>query len=213
MAMMIFDLTEATRRTLLKLAAAMGALVLTLGLAWPDESTAGIPTDQLRTTIDRVLMILRDPQLNSADAKEARRAELRKAIFPRFDFEEMAKRCLGSEWRRRTPSEQKEFVSLFTELLKDSYVGSIESYRSEKVLYRRESQDGDYAAVDTTVVTKRGEEFAIDYRLTIEGNQWKVYDVVIENVSIVNNFRSQFRHILGRSSFADLLEMIRDKVR
>lgn len=211
--MMIFSPTEVMRRTFLRFAAAMGALVLTAGLVLPDESAAGVPTDQLRVTVDRVLMILRDAKLNSVDAKEARRAELRKAIFPRFDFEEMAKRSLGSEWRRRTPSEQKEFVSLFTELLKDSYVESIESYRSEKVIYRRESQDGDYAEVGTTVITKRGEEFAIDYRLNIEGSEWKVYDVIIENVSIVNNYRSQFRRILGRSSFAELLQTIRDKVR
>ena len=211
--MMIFNPTEVIRRTFLRFAAAMGALVLTAGLVLPDESAAGVPTDQLRATVDRVLMILRDPRLNSVDAKEARRAELSKAIFPRFDFEEMAKRSLGSEWRRRTPSEQKEFVSLFTELLKDSYVESIESYRSEKVIYRRESQDGDYAEVGTTVITKRGEEFTIDYRLNIEESEWKVYDVIIENVSIVNNYRSQFRRILGRSSFAELLQTIRDKVR
>src|SRR3972149_1869014 len=128
-----------------KMTTAIRALVLTMALSLPNSIMAGVPTDQLRMTVDRVLAILNDPKLNAPSAKEARRAELRKTIFPRFDFEEMAKRSLGSEWRRRTPAEQKKFVDLFTELLKNSYVESIESYRGEKVLYRRESQDGDYA--------------------------------------------------------------------
>ena len=195
-----------------KFATIFSALVLTAGLAQPDDSTAGVPTDQIRITVDRVFTILKDPALISAGAKEARRSELRKAIFPRFDFEEMAKRSLGSEWRRRTPAEQEEFIRLFTELLKDSYVDSIESYRGNKVVYRRESQDGDYADVGTKVINERGEEFTIDYRLNLEGSEWKVYDVIIENISIVNNYRSQFRRILGRSSFAQLLQTIRDKV-
>jgi len=195
-----------------KFATIFSALVLTAGLAQPDDSTAGVPTDQIRVTVDRVLMILKDPALISAGAKEARRSELRKAIFPRFDFEEMAKRSLGSEWRRRTPAEQEEFIRLFTELLKDSYVDSIESYRGNKVVYRRESQDGDYADVGTKVINERGDEFTIDYRLNLQGSEWKVYDVIIENISIVNNYRSQFRRILGRSSFAQLLQTIRDKV-
>ena len=186
-------------------------LIVTVGLVQPGASSAGVPTDQIRVTVDRVLAILKDPALNSASAKEARRSELNKAILPRFDFEEMAKRSLGAEWRRRTATEQKEFIRLFTDLLKDSYVDSIESYRGDKVLYRRESQEGDYADVGTKVINERGEELTIDYRLNLDGSQWKVYDVVIENVSIVNNYRSQFARILSRSSFAALLQTIRDK--
>lgn len=195
-----------------KFATIFSALVLTAALARGVDSSAGVPTDQVRATVNRVLMILKDPALNSAGAKEARRAELSKAILPRFDFEEMAKRSLGAEWRRRTPAEQKEFVRLFTALLKDSYVDSIESYRGEKVVYRGESQDGDYADVGTKMIDKRGQEFAIDYRLNLEGTEWKVYDVIIENISIVNNYRSQFQRILSRSSFAELLRGISDKV-
>ena len=195
-----------------EIATFFSALVLTAGLGQPGDSTAGVPTDQIRATVDRVLMILKDPQLNSDDAKEARRTELSKAIFPRFDFEEMAKRSLGSEWRRRTASEQEEFIRLFTALLKDSYVDSIEFYRGDKIVYRRESQDGDYAYVGTKIINERGEQFAIDYRLNLEGSAWKGYDVIIENISIVNNYRSQFCRILGRSSFEELLQTIRDKV-
>lgn len=195
-----------------KFATIFSALVLTAALARGGDSSAGVPTDQVRATVNRVLMILKDPALNSAGAKEARRAELSKAILPRFDFEEMAKRSLGAEWRRRTPAEQKEFVRLFTALLKDSYVDSIESYRGEKVVYRGESQDGDYADVGTKMIDKRGQEFAIDYRLNLKGSEWKVYDVIIENISIVNNYRSQFQRILSGSSFAELLRRLSDKV-
>ena len=190
----------------------LGALILTLGLVQPGGTSAGVPTEQIRVTVDQVLRILKDPALNAASAKEARRSELTKAILPRFDFEEMAKRSLGAEWRRRTPAEQEEFIRLFTELLKNSYIESIESYRGEKVIYRSESQDGAYADVGTKVINDRGEEFTIDYRLNLEGSEWKVYDVIIENISIVNNYRSQFSRILGRSSFAELMRAIRDKV-
>jgi phospholipid transport system substrate-binding protein len=191
----------------------LSAMILTLVLLHTGAASAGVPTDQIRVTVDRVLMILKDPALNAAGAKEARRSELSKAILPRFDFEEMAKRSLGGEWRRRTPAEQEEFIRLFTELLKNSYIESIESYRGEKVIYRSESQDGAYADVGTRVINDRGEEFTIDYRLNREGSEWKVYDVIIENISIVNNYRSQFTRILGRSSFAALLQTIRDKIR
>ena len=191
----------------------LSEMILTLVLLHTRTASAGVPTDQIRVTVDRVLMILKDPALNAAGAKEARRSELSKAILPRFDFEEMAKRSLGAEWRRRTPAEQEEFIRLFTELLKNSYIESIESYRGEKVIYRSESQDGAYADVGTKVINDLGEEFSIDYRLNLEGSEWKVYDVIIENISIVNNYRSQFTRILGRSSFAALLQTIRDKIR
>jgi len=191
----------------------ISALVLTATLALATDTIAGAPTDQIRITVDRVLAILKDPDLNRPSAKEERRAELRKAIFPRFDFEEMAKRSLGAEWRRQPPAKQKEFVDLFTELLRNSYVESIESYRGSKVVYTRESQDGEYAEVGSKITDERGEEFAIDYRLKLQGSAWKVYDVIIENISIVNNYRSQFHRILGRSSFAELLQTIRDKIR
>lgn len=189
------------------------ALVAIITLIQPRAGGVGVPTDQMRITVDRVLTILKDPELDSASAKESRRSELRKAIFPRFDFEEMAKRSLGAEWRRRTPEEQKEFVRLFTELLKDSYVESIESYHGNKVIYRRENLDGAYAEVATIVVNAEDEQYTIDYRLNLDGDQWKVYDVIIENVSIVNNYRSQFNRILSRSSFAELLQTIREKTK
>jgi len=185
-------------------------LMITFALS--DAAMAGAPTDQVRATVDQVLAILKDPSLKSDAAKKDRRARLSKAILPRFDFEEMAKRSLGAEWRGRTAAEQKEFIRLLTDLLKDSYVTSIESYHGDKVVYGRESQDGRFAGVDTAVVAQKGEQFAISYRVHLVDGNWKIYDVVIENISIVNNFRSQFRRFLGRSSFEELLRAMRDKI-
>lgn len=196
----------------LSVVAILCSTALITGWTVPRLASAGAPTDQLRKTVDRVLEVLKDPALNAASAKAARRAELRKAIFPRFDFTEMAKRSLGSEWRRRTAAEQKEFIELFTELLRNSYVESIETYRGDKVAYTREAKDGQYAEVNTKITDHRGEQFSIDYRLTLRGGEWKVYDVIIEHISIVNNYRSQFRRVLSRSSFAELLHNIREKV-
>ncbi len=195
-----------------RLIVSVGALILSLALIRPDDSAeAGVPTDQVRATVDRVLAILKDPKLNSDGAENRRRGELSNAILPRFDFEEMAKRSLGAEWRRRTPAEQKEFIKLFTDLLKESYVTTIESYRGDRVVYRKEAQDGRFAEVGTAVITEQDQEFIIIYKMHLASTDWKVYDVVLENISIVNNFRSQFRRVLGRSSFAELLRTMRER--
>jgi phospholipid transport system substrate-binding protein len=114
-----------TRTTILSL------LLLTVALIQPRDGGAGVPTEQVRGTVDRVLTIFKEPALNFPGTKEARRSELSTAILPRFNFEETAKRSLSAEWRQRTPAEPKEFIALFADLLKDSYIGSIESYRSE----------------------------------------------------------------------------------
>lgn len=173
--------------------------------------SAGGPTEQIRGTVDNVLSILKDSNLNSDAKKNARRDQLRKAIFPTFDFAEMAKRSLGSHWRRRSVAEQKEFTILFTDLLQNSYVGSIESYRGDKVVYGKETQDKDYAEVATLIVTDKGEEYSIGYRLHQAGGEWKVYDVIIENISVVNNYRSQFNRVISRSSYEDLIRVLKDK--
>ena len=195
-----------------KIAVSACAIFLAVTLAClNDRAEAGVPTEQVRATVDRVLAILKDPKLKADGAEKNRRAELSNAILPRFDFEEMAKRSLGSEWRRHTPAEQKEFVNLFTDLLKESYVTTIESYRGDRVVYRKETQDGRFAEVGTAVITEQDQEFSIIYKMHLASSDWKVYDVVLENISIVNNFRSQFRRVLGKSSFADLLQTMRER--
>jgi len=172
---------------------------------------AGVPTDQLRGTVDRVLTILQDPRLRSADKRDERRQQLAKVISARFDFDEMARRSLGAEWRRLTPGQRKEFVELFAELLRDTYVANIESYKGEKVIYTRETQEEQYAVVQTILRSPEGTEYTLDYRLHLIDKEWKVYDVVIENVSIVNNYRSQFSRVINKSSYEGLIRALKEK--
>jgi len=176
-----------------------------------DLAVAGVPTDQVRGTIDRVLTILQNPTLKSTDKRQERRDQLSKVISARFDFPEMARRSLGAEWRRLTPPQQEHFIELFTELLRNAYVADIESYKGEKVIYKRETQEDQFALVQTIVRSPEGAEYSFDYRLHLVGNEWKVYDVVIENVSIVNNFRSQFARVINRSSYDGLIRALREK--
>ncbi|HTN69780.1 MAG TPA: ABC transporter substrate-binding protein [Methylomirabilota bacterium] len=188
------------------------ALASMVCLLLPAGLYAGVPTDQVRSTVDRVLEILKNPKPASPAAKQERRNRLRQVIYPRFDFAEMAQRSLGASWRRITPSEQQEFVQLFTQLLEESYINNIEAYNGDKILYSGETQEQDYAEVNTKIVTKQGEQIAVDYRLHKVDGDWKVYDVVIENISLVNNYRTQFSRLLVKSSFPELLDRIRDKL-
>ncbi len=168
--------------------------------------SAGAPSDQTRATIEKVLAILKE-----SSVKSERLDRLRQVINPSFDFAEMAKRSLGSHWQRRNPAEQQEFVKLFTDLVESSYVDAIESYNGEKVVVANEKQDKDFAEVNTKIVTKKGEEFAIDYKLHQTSGSWKIYDTVIENVSLVNNYRSQFNRVIGKSSYEALLSQMKAK--
>ena len=172
---------------------------------------ADSPMAQIQATVDKILAVVQNPDLKPEAKKEQRRAELRRIIYPRFDFEEMAKRSLGSEWQRRTREEQQEFTKAFTGLLEKSYLDKIESYDGEKFRYLRETRDQNSAEVDTTVVNKKGQEFSINYRLHPVEGDWRVYDVVIENISLVNNYRSQFTRVLTQSSFDQLLSTIKEK--
>ena len=177
----------------------------------PIRVAAGAPQEQLRQSVDKLLAILNDPQLKAERKKNERREKLKEVLYQRFDFTEMAKRSLGAEWRRRTPEQQKEFVRLFTDLLEQSYLDKIESYSGEKVRYLKERQDGDYAEVETKIVDKAGQEYSVDYRLHKVDGDWKVYDVIIEDVSLVSNYRSQFSRVLTKSSFEELLKTMKEK--
>ncbi len=190
-------------------ASTVGLVILLL--MQPVWVAAGAPTDQIRQTVDKLLAILNDPQLKGEQKKNERRQKLKDVLYQRFDFTEMAGRSLGSEWRRRTPEEQKEFVKLFTELLERSYLDKIESYSGEKVLYLKEREDGNYAEVETKIVDKKGQEYSVDYRLHKVNGDWKVYDVIIEDVSLVGNYRSQFSRVLAKSSFDELLKTMKEK--
>jgi phospholipid transport system substrate-binding protein len=185
-----------------------GFLFLTLTSV---DANAGLPTDQIKSTVDKAVMVLKDPGLKPAAKLKERRDQLRQILFSRFDFTEMAKRSLGANWRRRTPQEQEEFVRLFTELLERAYAEIIESYTDEKIVYTYERVDGSYADVASKIQTSRGEEYSINYKVHLISNEWKVYDVVAENISLVNNYRSQFNRVISNSSYEELVRRLRDK--
>ncbi|HMA82568.1 MAG TPA: ABC transporter substrate-binding protein [Candidatus Binatia bacterium] len=186
-------------------------LVLLAQIVVPADLRAGAPTDQVRQTADQVLALLQDARFKGADKESQRRQRLRQIIGNRFDFEEMAKRSLGANWRRVSRDDQERFVQLFTDFLEKSYADQIESYNGEKITYGREQLSQDQAEVDSKIITKKGREVTVDYKLRSAGGDWKVYDVVIENVSLVNNYRSQFNRILAKATFNELLKKLEAK--
>jgi phospholipid transport system substrate-binding protein len=170
------------------------------------------PTPQVKATVDKVLDILRDPAFKGPEAEEVRRRQLEKVIFARFDFSEMARRCLGVHWRKRTPGERKEFVKLFSDLLSQSYRKKIERYTDEEILYTKEHVDGKFGVVNTEIFNERENvDVPIDYKVIRRDGEWKIYDVVIDGISLVSNYRSQFNRIIQRSSYADLVKKMRVK--
>lgn len=188
------------------------ALALTLSLVWgATAAVAGPPTDVVKSTIEEVLRILSDPALKSPAQKKHRRQLIKQAVDRHFDYEEMAKRSLGQPWRSLSRAQQSEFVQLFGELLEASYADKIERYTTEKVSYTSESLDEDYAEVKTLIL-RANDRIPMDYRLYKTDSNWKVYDVVIEGVSLVSNYRSQFNTIIRQSSYGELVQRLRTKV-
>jgi phospholipid transport system substrate-binding protein len=172
---------------------------------------AGEPTDQMKQTIDAVLDILKNKELKRFEKTKERRAAIRKIIDSRFDFEEMAKRSLALHWRERSPEEKKEFIALYSDLLEDTYIRKIERYEGEKIQYASEIIDDGYSTVRTRIITKKNIEIPIDYRLMKRDTKWKVYDVVVEGVSLVNNYRTQFNNIIRTSSYNELIKRLKSK--
>src|SRR2546427_10507999 len=195
------------RRACLLLASALALVRLT-----GQGATAGPPTDQLRESIDRALKALADPGLRKATRTRERRAALRGSANEAFDFEEITKRALARHWHGRTPAEQKEFVQLFADLMERSYVSKLELYAGEKIRYTGESVEGEQATVRTKIVTKQGTEVPVDYRMHRRGDRWLVYDVVIEGISLVANYRSQFNAIIQTSTYQALVARMKTKV-
>src|SRR5690242_19418633 len=179
---------------------------------YPLTAFAGDPTVQIKSTVDQVIQTLTDPQLQGEGKRQERRKKLREVIFVRFDFNEMAQRSLGAQWQRRTPGEQVEFIKILSDLLEQSYVDKIESYNNEKFIYTHERIDGSYAEVGSKMQNSQGDEFNINYKLRRTGEDWRVYDLVIENVSLVNNDRSQFNRILTNSTYNELVSRIKAKL-
>jgi phospholipid transport system substrate-binding protein len=175
------------------------------------EGWAGAPTDQLKSHIDQVIKILEDAALKADGKVRERRAAVRKVANDIFDFAETAKRSLARHWQGRTDREREEFVQLFADLLERSYISKIDLYGGEKVQYSGERVDGDYATVSTKIATKQGQEVPVDYRMLRRGDRWLVYDVSIEGVSLISNYRTQFNKIIQTSSYGELVKKMKTK--
>ncbi len=188
--------------------------VLTLSLMFPagapSVALADVPTQQLRGSIDKVLKLVGDSAGRRESPRE-RRVALRKIADEIFDWEETAKRSLGMHWRQRTPAERDEFVRLFADLLERSYMTKIELYDGEKIGYTGDTIDGDQAIVRTKLVNRQGGEMVVNYKMLRRDDRWKVYEVEIEGVSLVANYRTQFNSLLRRSSYPELVRVLRAK--
>ena len=193
-----------------KITSALGIGMLSLAFISP-LLWAGEPGKLLMETIDKGFAILKDPSLKGEEKVQERRQMLWKGISPIFNFDEMSKRALGQHWKNRTPEEKKEFVELFTNILKDAYIGKTDTYSGEKVVIVSEMQDKKYATVQTKIITNKGTEISVNYNMSNNPGGWKIYDVIIEGVSLVNNYRSQFNNILIKSSYKELVQKIKEK--
>ncbi len=186
--------------------------IVTFALVWSALSTpaAATPIEQVKETMEEILGIVRENADGRENYKGERRELLRAVLASRFDFREMARRSLGQHWGRLAEREQ-EFVAVFKEFVESSYVSKLESLRETKVLYLRERVDNNLARIDTKIVPNRGDEVPIHYRLHLVGSDWKIYDIVVENISLVENFRSQFHRVLATATFDDLLKKLQQK--
>ena len=169
---------------------------------------AGPPTEIARQVIERALSALNDPSSQG----EARRQKVKRIVDPYFDYQEMAKRSLGPTWGKLSAGQRQEFVYIFSQLLEASYSDKIKKYAQRvKIDYTGEVLEGEYAEV-RTVVVRANDRLPLNYRLLNEGGTWKVYDVVIEGVSLVSNYRSQFSRIIHESGYAELVKRLKTKV-
>lgn len=185
-------------------------LLCSLSLCLPVQASATV-TEEVKRVVDEVVRIVSDAGLKKPQQEPQRRQALKAAISRIFDYTEMAQRSLATHWKDRTPAERQEFVQLFETLLENSYSGKIESYHNEKIVYLGESIDGNHAEVKSKVIAPKGDEYSLDYRLINKGGKWMVYDVVIEGVSLVSNYRGQFNRIINNQGYPGLLKKLRAK--
>ncbi len=188
--------------------------ILVLGSVSPVSGGVpkGAPLDRVRDTLERALHILNDPALQGPEKETARRQEVRKLIAARFNYPEMASRSLDAHWVKLTAGERQEFVDLFGDLFERSYSRLVlNSLPDQKIIYAGESVNGRQAVVKTIVVDKQGDRLPVDYQLERHKGRWELFDVVIDGVSIVANYQSQFNKIIRTSSFDELVRKMRLK--
>ena len=182
------------------------SLLLATSFLWGGE-----PTERIRASVDTGLQVVNDPRLQSADKKKERNDRLREIVYSLFDFHEMGKRSLGSYWRKLTPQQQQEFVPAFRDFLEKIYADRVDLYNGQKAIFLKEVVDRDYAEVYSKIVNKKGTEIAVIYKMRRADGGWKVYDVAVENISLVNNYRAQFSRLMANSSFEELMKKMKEK--
>jgi len=180
----------------------VAALLLAVVPAW-----AGAPTDTVKEYTDAVVKVLEDQSLKEGD----RRAAVRKLATEAFDVQETARRALGPHWQQRTPAEREEFVGLFADLLERTYIAKIDLYGGERLRFLDEKLDGDIATVRGKVTTKQGTDVPVEARMHKRGDRWLIYDVAIEGISLISNYRAQFDRIIRTSSFGELVKRLKNK--
>lgn len=185
------------------------AAILLFGLASVSAAGAGPPTDQLRDGIDRIFKILGDPEMKGDEKAAQRKAAVTRTAGELFDFAEMSKRTLGRHWDERTPAERLEFTRLFTELIQRSYFSKVDEHGSEKTIFRGETVEGNQAVVKTTLLLARGNQMPLAYSMINTGDRWRVYDLSIDGISLMANYRSQFNRIIRTTSYTDLVSRMK----
>jgi phospholipid transport system substrate-binding protein len=174
-------------------------------------ASAGEPTEAIRNAVNQGVEILKQAKLDNQKERAKVIDQLRQIVYPLFDFNEMAMRSLGANWRRLNEQQKKEFVSTFTALLEKTYADQIDVYDGQQVVYTGETVDGKYAQVDSRIIDKKGQTYSVAYKLHKVDERWRIYDVVAENISLVNNYRSQFNRVIARSSFEELLKRMKEQ--
>jgi phospholipid transport system substrate-binding protein len=187
----------------------IGILILIFATCSVPGAWAGAPTDQLRGGIDQVFKILRDPELAGDKNATQRRAAVLTAANSIFDFGEMAKRSLGQHWAARTPVERTQFVALFTDLIQHSYIAKVDQHGGAKMIFKGETLDGDLAAVRTAIPLSNGSEMPLEYKMHNADARWQVYDLSLDGISLVSNYRAQFNKIIRIDSFETLVTQLK----
>ena len=172
---------------------------------------AGEPAQLMKQTTDKILSILSNSALRAPDKAPERKKQFSQILDERFDWEELSRRSLARYWVERTPQEKKEFVPLYRDLLERTYLEKVDDYSGETVRYEGETLDGEYAIVKVKIQTKSKREIPVEYRMLKKGTTWRVYDISIEGVSLVNNYRQQFSSMLQKSTFQEVLKKLREK--
>lgn len=208
---MLSVVTRFLRAQSARMSVCFGLAVL-LGMAWNVAPlwAGGAATEAIKGTINEVIRILSDQAMKKPERAHERRKLLEKVVGDRFSYEEMAKRTLAAQWQKLEEKDRTEFVDLFKRLLTNSYADKVEGYSGEQIHYLNERLEGDYAEVRTKATSGKA-EIPLDYRLLNKGGDWRVYDVVVDGVSLVSNYRGQFAKIIRTSGYDDLVKQLREK--